>query len=104
MLEAVLISVWLIGAWLRIQRQSRFYQIEEYMSRRYLRWLLREWRRALPLRPLAAWMAGLSIGLARGETAGSHLPFLAALVAAAIAAIPPATPPRKRRRWCSRGD
>ncbi|MYD08454.1 MAG: UDP-N-acetylmuramoyl-tripeptide--D-alanyl-D-alanine ligase [Chloroflexi bacterium] len=93
--EAVLISIWLIGAWLRILRQSRFYQIEEYMSRRYLRWLLRDWRRALPLRPLAAWMAGVAFVFARGDATGSHLPFLVALVAAAIAAVPPATTEEK---------
>ena len=88
--EAVLISIWLIGAWLRIWRQSRFYQIEEYMSRRYLRWLLRDWRRALPLRPLGAWVAGVAIGYVLGDAGGSNPPFLVALVAAAIAAVPPA--------------
>ena len=33
-----LAAIWLIGAWLRIVRQARYYQIEEYMSGRYLRW------------------------------------------------------------------
>ena len=94
--EAVLISIWLIGAWLRLFRQSRYYQIEEYMSRRYLRWLLSGWRSALPLRPLAAWAAGLAIGFVRGDAAGSYLPLLVAFVAAAIAIIPPASGQEKK--------
>ena len=94
--EIVLISVWLIGAWLRLFRQARFYQIEEYMSRRYLRWVLADWRRALPLRPLAAWIAGLAIGYIRGDASGSYLPFMIALVAAAIAAVPPAAGEEKK--------
>ncbi len=96
MLEIVLISVWLIGAWLRLFRQARFYQIEEYMSRRYLRWVLADWRRALPLRPLAAWIAGLAIAYIRGDASGSYLPFMIALVAAAIAAVPPAAGEEKK--------
>ncbi len=94
--EIVLISVWLIGAWLRLFRQARFYQIEEYMSRRYLRWALADWRRALPLRPLAAWIAGLAIAYIRGDAPGSTLPFMIALVAAGIAAVPPARGEEKK--------
>ena len=38
--SALLIAViWLIGACLRVYRMARFYQIEEYMCGRYLRWL-----------------------------------------------------------------
>ena len=96
MLEFILISIWLIGAWLRLFRQSRFYQIEEYMGRRYLRWVLADWRRALPLRPLVAFIAGLVIGLVRGDASGSYLPFLVATVSAAIAAVPPAAGEEKK--------
>ena len=96
MLVTVLILIWLIGAWLRLLRESRYYQIEEYMSRRYLRWVLADWRRALPLRPLAAFIAGLVIGLVRGDASGSTLPFLVAIVAAAIAAVPPASGAEKK--------
>lgn len=96
MSDIVLISIWLVGAWLRLFRQSRYYQIEEYMSRRYLRWALADWRRALPLRPLAAWVAGLVIGFVRGDGSGSYLPFLVAFVAAAIATVPPATGEEKK--------
>ncbi len=96
MLEIALISIWLIGAWLRVFRQSRYYQIEEYMNRRYLRWVLADWRRALPLRPLAAFGAGLVIGLVRGDAFGSYLPFFVALAAAAIAGAPPAAGEEKK--------
>ena len=95
--EIVLMSIWLIGAWLRLGRQSRYYQIEEYMSSRYLRWAVADWRRMLPLRPLAAWIAGLAIGFVRGDASGSYLPFIVALVAAAIAAVPPARGEEKKR-------
>ena len=97
MTDFVLIAVWLIGAWLRLYRQSRYYQIEEYMSRRYLRWLLADWQRSLPLRPLAAWLAGLVIGFVRGGAPVSYLPFMVALVAAVIALLPPATGEEKQR-------
>lgn len=95
--EIVLISIWLIGAWLRLVRQSRYYQIEEYMSRRYLRWALADWRRVMPLRPLAAWIAGFAIGFVRGDASGSYLPFIVALVAAVIAAVPPASGEEKKK-------
>ena len=94
--EFVLISIWLMGAWLRLFRQSRFYQIKEYMSRRYLRWLLADWRRAVPLRPLAAWLAGLVIGLVLGPAPESDLHFLVAAVAAAIAVLPSAAGEEKK--------
>ena len=96
MTDIVLISIWLIGAWLRLLRQSRYYQIEEYMSRRYLRWLLADWRRALPLRPLAAWLAGLVIGLVVSDMGDSTLPYVVALLAAATAVAPPGTGEEKK--------
>ncbi len=87
-LRFVLIAVWLIGTWLRIFRQSRFYQIEEYMSRRYLRWLLSDWGRVVPGRSLAAWLMGLVIGFTLGEAPGGSLPILIAVIAAIIAVVP----------------
>ena len=43
----IITLIWLVGTCLRIYRQARFYQIEEYMSARYLRWLF---ARPLPSR------------------------------------------------------
>ena len=88
-LRFVLIAVWLIGAWLRIFRQSRFYQIEEYMSRRFLRWLLSDWGRAVPGRSLAAWLMGLVFGFILGEAPDGSLPILIAVIAAIVAVVPP---------------
>ncbi len=97
MADVALISIWLIGAWLRLFRQSRFYQIEEYMSRRYLRWLLADWRRALPPRPLAAWLAGLVIGLVVSDAGDGALLVIIGLAAAAIAIVPPSAGEAKKK-------
>lgn len=85
-LLAALAAVWLLGAWLRVYQQARFYQIEEYMSGRYLRWVGSERARLLPARPLAAWLLGLAIGGLLPEASDSALPPLAA---ALVAIIPP---------------
>ena len=73
--------IWLAGAWLRLRRQARFYQIEEYTSARYLRWTLAERTRALPWRPLAAGLAGLALAAALDGALAGIVAALAALVA-----------------------
>ena len=78
--------LWLTGTWLRIYRQARFYQIEEYMSRRYLKWLLNHPRRLMPLRPTAAGLVGLVFA---GLTGDAILPLVIVNIAALIAIIPP---------------
>ena len=55
--------IWLVGTWLRLRQQARFYQIEEYMSRRYLRWMLAARSRCLPLRPLALGLLGVGLAI-----------------------------------------
>ena len=81
----IICLIWLAGAWLRLRRQARFYQIEEYMSGRYLRWLLAGRARALPWRRLAAGLAGLALAVALdGALAG-----IAAALAALVAVYPP---------------
>jgi UDP-N-acetylmuramoyl-tripeptide--D-alanyl-D-alanine ligase len=77
--------IWLIGACLRIYQHARYYQIEEYMSRRYLRWLLSERERWLPTRPLVAWLIGAPAGFVFSEAAPSIIPAIIALVAAGFA-------------------
>ncbi|MGJ3241295.1 MAG: UDP-N-acetylmuramoyl-tripeptide--D-alanyl-D-alanine ligase [Anaerolineae bacterium] len=90
-LTTVIFLIWLIGTWLRTYQQIRFYQIEEYMSLRYLRWLLSERQRWLPVRVLGVWGAGSIFALINdsipGETA--ILPYLIASIASIIAVIPP---------------
>ncbi len=88
-LLAILAAVWLIGAWLRIYQQARFYQIEEYMSVRFLRWVLAERSRSVPARPIAAWILALAIGGLLTEAPEGIAPQLVAIFAALIAVIPP---------------
>jgi len=86
----LLAIVWLGGTWLRIYKQARFYQIEEYMSSRYLRWVTAHRDRILPSRPIASWFIGLALAFLMGEAPGSILPFVIAIIAGLIASIPPA--------------
>ncbi len=80
--------IWLAGACLRIYRQARFYQIEEYMSGRYLRWLLAERSRWLPTRPALAGVIGCALAVVLSE-GGSVLPAVIAIIAALVAVYPP---------------
>ncbi len=82
-------AIWLVGAWLRIGRQARFYQIEEYMSGRYLRWCFADRRRLCPARPLTAWLLGLMPALFLVEALPGYGPALITVTAAAIAIYPP---------------
>jgi UDP-N-acetylmuramoyl-tripeptide--D-alanyl-D-alanine ligase len=92
--------VWLIGINLRIYQQARFYQIEEYQNARYGRWLLAQWGRWLPLRPLIAWALGsLTIfALSTQPTAENDLlPALISLISAVIAILPPRSQEVKKK-------
>ena len=80
--------VWLVGTWLRVYQLTRFYQIEEYMSRRFLMWLRRSPRHLLPRRALGAWFLGTVIAVVLGEAPNSALPLLIMILAALIAVIP----------------
>ncbi len=84
----VLAAIWLLGAWHRVYQQARFYQIEEYMSWRYLRWVWTDLSRLLPARAIAAAILGLAIGALMAEAPGSDLPVIVALLAALAAVFP----------------
>jgi len=88
-LLALLAAIWLLGACLRIYQQARFYQIEEYMSGRYLRWVLAHRSRLLPARSIAAWLLGLAISALLSEAPDSFLPPVVAIFAAIVAVAPP---------------
>ncbi len=88
-LLAIAASVWLTGACLRVYQQARFYQIEEYLSDRYLRWIMGDRSRSLPARPIAAWILGLAIGSLLAEAPDGVLPRIVAIFAALVAVIPP---------------
>ncbi len=84
----ILAIIWLGGTWLRIYKQARFYQIEEYMSPRYLRWIVNNHNYLLPTRAIGAWFIGLALGFLMGEAPDSVLPIIIASIAGLIASIP----------------
>jgi len=85
----ILLLIWLVGSWIRIYKQARFYQIEEYMSLRYLRWLFTARERWLPKRAIAAWFIGAAVGQFLGEAPNSVIPAIIGMIAAGIAIYPP---------------
>ena len=82
----IIALLWGIGTCIRAYQQARFYQIEEYMSRRYLRWLLGARQQMLPVRGIAAGFGGILAGLFVGDTRFVTTFVLA--VAAIIASYP----------------
>ncbi len=88
LLLIALAAVWLLGTWLRIYRLARFYQIEEYMSRRFFLWLRRAPRYLLPRRALAAWFLGSAIAVVLGEAPNGAFSHLIMLVATLFAVSP----------------
>ncbi len=85
----IITLIWLGGTCFRIYRQARFYQIEEYMSRRYLRWCFARRERWLPSRPVIAWAAGVVIGIILSEAPGNFMLMVVGAIAAVIGVWPP---------------
>ncbi|MDX2160799.1 MAG: UDP-N-acetylmuramoyl-tripeptide--D-alanyl-D-alanine ligase [bacterium] len=85
----VIAALWLAGAAVRTYRQARFYQIEEYMSLRYLRWVFSTRQRWLPNRPLIAWGGGAVFSFMFSEAPDGLLPALIGVISAIAAVIPP---------------
>ena len=84
----VISAIWLIGACLRVYRHARYYQIEEYMSLRYLRWLFASRLRWLPTRPLIAFGLGTVFSFMFSESPDGILPPIIGLVSGVAAAYP----------------
>lgn len=78
-----------LGAGIRIYQQARFFQIEEYMNLRYLRWLFTKRERWLPLRSSAAGIGGVAVGMFVGDTAVATLLVLSIAMAILIYPQPP---------------
>ncbi|MCC6800377.1 MAG: UDP-N-acetylmuramoyl-tripeptide--D-alanyl-D-alanine ligase [Anaerolineae bacterium] len=76
-MTAFLIVLWLVGIILRIWRLARFFQIEGYDSRRYLRWLAGRIDRIVVVRALVsvgiAGVAALALELTGQESAPLYL-------------------------------
>src|SRR5690606_37684207 len=90
-LMTIIALIWTAGTNFRIYRQARFYQIEEYMSMRYLRWLFSERDRYLPLRPLGVFFVGLIFAFFNDSIPEQTavFPYFISVVTAIIAVFPP---------------
>lgn len=91
MLEIALIILafaWVAATCMRIYRQARFYQIDEYKSNRYLRWWLGARERYLPQRVLIAGLVGGVLIVLMSE-GGALLPVIIGFVTALGAGWPP---------------
>ncbi|MCA0452605.1 MAG: UDP-N-acetylmuramoyl-tripeptide--D-alanyl-D-alanine ligase [Chloroflexi bacterium] len=84
----IIALIWLIGTCYRIYKQARFYQIEEYMSGRYLRWCLAQRERWLPKRTLIAWVGGVLLGVVMSEAPGNFMLVLIGSIAAVVGVWP----------------
>lgn len=89
MTTLIVLLIWLAGAGARVYRQAHYFQLEEYMNARYLRWVFARRERWLPNRPLTAWLAGTAALFLLAEAPGSPLPIIIGAIAGAIAGWPP---------------
>lgn len=98
-LMLVIALIWLLGTLVRIYRQARFYQIEEYKSNRYARWLLSERVRWLPNRALLGFAIGAVLGFFTDSIPGqtSIVPYIMGSIGALIAVWPPSQGEIKKR-------
>lgn len=85
----LILFVWFVGTGFRVYRQARFYQIEEYMSARYLRWCLAQRERWLRRRPVVAWIASVVLNFILSEAPNNILLAIIGIVAALVAVWPP---------------
>lgn len=99
-MEQVLTLIWLGGVLLRVWQQARFFQIEEYKSGRYLRWLLARPTRWLMWRALIFVGVAYLISLAL-DFAGQDTEALYVLVwgAAAILSVLPEPPKEVKKQF-----
>ena len=89
MFMIIIALIWLVGSYYRIYRQARYFQIEEYMNGRYLRWVIAQRPRWLPNRPAIITLVGIAATLMLSEAPGDLLPGLIGTLMAAGAVWPP---------------
>lgn len=85
----IIAAVWAIGTCVRVYRQARFFQIEEYMNLRYVRWVLASRTRWLINRTLIAWGIGAIFSFMFSEAPDGFLPGAIGIITAMIAVFPP---------------
>lgn len=88
MILALAALVWLAGCCHRLYGQALFLQLEEYESKRYLRWLADRRSRWLPRRPLLACLPGSALILLFAEAPDAQLPAFLSLALAILAVWP----------------
>ncbi len=88
-LLTLVVLIWLGGTFIRIYRQARYFQIEEYKPNRYLRWWLHSRERVIPTRTLMVTVVGVGLAFLMGEAPDSVLPVVIALLATIVAVWPP---------------
>ncbi|MGQ9910033.1 MAG: UDP-N-acetylmuramoyl-tripeptide--D-alanyl-D-alanine ligase [Candidatus Flexifilum sp.] len=87
-LSSIIGLIWLAGTWYRAYRLARYYQIEEYMSLRFGRWMLQQRRRWLPWRPVLSWGIGAALLFVLTEAPGTFMFGVIGVVGALIAVWP----------------
>jgi len=85
----LLTLTWIVGVCVRVYRQARFFQIEEYMNLRYLRWWVHKRERVIVNRAVVAAFVGGVLAFFLSEAPDSILPAIIGLIASIIALIPP---------------
>ena len=88
MFVAIIALVWLAGTIYRIYKQAHYFQLEEYMNGRYLRWITTSRQRWLPNRPAVVLLIGLSASVTLSEAPGDLLLGIIGIVIALAAVWP----------------
>jgi UDP-N-acetylmuramoyl-tripeptide--D-alanyl-D-alanine ligase len=95
----IIALIWAGGTAWRIYKQARFYQIEEYKSPRYVRWLLKERERLLPSRPIAVFALSIIATIFTDNIPSDFavVPYFVGILNAIVAIIPTAEAPIKKK-------
>jgi len=89
LLLIMLLLIWVAGTALRVYKQARFYQIEEYKMGRYARWWIKVRDRLFPPRPIVVTIIGMAMVFIFSESPDSPLPIFIGIIVGVIANIPP---------------
>ena len=84
----LLFIAWILAACSHTLRQAQYFQIEEYDSRRYLRWALGNLPRIAPKRALGIWLGGNAIALLLWRLMDSPAPHIVMIAAALLLCLP----------------
>lgn len=99
LMSLVLVVIWSAGTCVRVYRLARFYQIEEYTSGRFLRWLFSQPSRWLLRRTLVAAIISAIFALFTDSVPGevSILPYIVGIAGSIVAVWPQSEGEVKKR-------